>query len=120
MYTSNGDLISGTLRPPKVTTKVRTGLAVTVYELPAVLDPLVRGVSYRVEGGEPPPVWWSVVGTTDDDLEVVRCECDGGGGNNQGSEPDELSKRCLHAGGLKDGRPFHDQRRSSDTPDPPF
>jgi len=77
---------------------VRTRLAVTVYELPAVLDPSVHDVFCRVERGEPPIGRWSVLGTVYDDLGIVRCNRDSSGGNDQDSKPAELSKRSLHTG----------------------
>lgn len=60
-------------------TQTRTCLTVTVYELPAVLDPLV----HRVEGGEPPPVWRLVLGAVYDGLGIVGRDCDCDGGDDQ-------------------------------------
>ena len=95
-YTHGGNSILETTQPTKFAIGVRTRLAVTVYELPTVLDPSVDDIFYRVESGEPPTMWWSVLGIVDNDLGIVRCSRDSSGGNDQDSEPDKLSKRCLH------------------------
>lgn len=82
----------------KFATRVRTCLTVTVYELPTVFYPLVHDFLRGVESREPWLVWRLLLKAVDDDLGIVGDCGSSGGGDCQGSEPNEPPERCLHAG----------------------
>lgn len=112
--------------------RVRTRLAVPIHELPAAFGPLFHDVLYRVESREPPFVRHFHPGTVDDNLDIIRGDTEGGGGDNQESELDELSEGCFHTGRTRsNGRretclnlerfgrvPFSGHSRSSETLEP--